>query len=59
LDDTLIRGISYSIAWRDMSAFGTLLQNAGFLLHEAKSIAEPTQEITYLGFVICSVTMTN
>ncbi len=58
LDDTLIRGPSYPVAWRDLRAFGALLQLAGFLLHEDKSVAEPTQTITYLGFIICSTSMT-
>jgi hypothetical protein len=58
LDDTLVRGPSYSLAWRDIRAVGELFQLAGFLLHRDKSVAEPTQTITYLGFVICSSTMT-
>ncbi len=58
LDDTLIRGPSYQIAWRDLRAFGELLQLAGFLLHRDKSVSEPTQTITYLGFIICSTSMT-
>jgi hypothetical protein len=58
LDDTLVRGPSYQIAWRDLRAFGALLQLARFLLHKTKSVAELTQTITYLGFIICSVTMT-
>jgi hypothetical protein len=58
LDDTLVRGPSYPLTWRDLRAFGGLLQLAGFLLHEDKSVAEPTQTITYLGFIICSTSMT-
>ncbi len=58
LDDTLLRGPTYHIAWQDLRAFGELLQLAGFLLHRDKSVSEPTQTITYLGFIICSCTMT-
>jgi hypothetical protein len=58
LDDTLLRGPTYDIAWRDLRAVGELFQLAGFLLHKTKSVDEPTQVITYLGFVICSRTMT-
>ncbi len=58
LDDTLLRGPTYDIAWRDFRVFGQLLQLAGFLLHEDKSVSEPTQVIKYLGFFIDSRTMT-
>ncbi len=58
LDDTLLRGMSYEVAWRDLRVVGQLLQLAGFLLHRVKSVYEPTQEIKYLGFIINSVTMT-
>ncbi len=58
LDDTLLRGPTYNVAWRDLRAFGELLQLAGFLLHRDKSVSEPTQIIMYLGFIICSRTMT-
>jgi hypothetical protein len=58
LDDTLLRGATRSLAWRDLRVFGQLLQLAGFLLHEDKSVDEPTQEIKYLGFIINSCSMT-
>jgi hypothetical protein len=58
LDDTLLRGPSYSVAWRDLRVLGQLFELAGFLLHRTKSVDEPTQEIKYLGFFINSVTMT-
>ncbi len=58
LDDMLVRAPEYNIAWRDLRAVGAFFQLAGFLLHKDKSVAEPTQTITYLGFVICSTDMT-
>jgi hypothetical protein len=58
LDDTLLRAPSFNVAWRDLRVLGQLFQLAGFLLHREKSVAEPTQEIKYLGFFINSVTMT-
>jgi hypothetical protein len=54
LDDTLLRAASYSLAWRDLRVFGQLLELAGFLLHRDKSVYEPTQVITYLGFILDS-----
>ena len=35
-----------------------LFEKLGFLPHPEKSVFEPTQIITFLGFVINSVTMT-
>ena len=58
IDDTLIRASLRLQAWTDIRAFGQLLQLAGFLLHESKSVTEPTQEIKYFGFFINSVSMT-
>jgi hypothetical protein len=54
LDDTLIRGDSRLIANHNIQLFGSLLQTAGFLLHETKSVAEAVQRIQYLGFLIDS-----
>jgi hypothetical protein len=58
LDDTLLRASQFAIAKRDLRVLGQLFQLAGFLLHEEKSVAEPTQEIKYLGFIINSRDMT-
>jgi hypothetical protein len=58
LDDTLLRAPSWSLAWRDLRVLGQLFELAGFLLHKDKSVAEPTQVITYLGFIIDSRDMT-
>ena len=58
IDDTLIRAQIQLHAWRDIRTFGHLLQLAGFLLHEDKSVVEPIQEIKYLGFIINSTSMT-
>jgi hypothetical protein len=58
LDDTLLRATAYDIAKRDLRVLGQLFQLAGFLLHEDKSVSEPTQEIKYLGFLINSRDMT-
>jgi hypothetical protein len=57
LDDTLLRATAYDIAQRDLRVLGQLFQLAGFLLHKAKSVSEPTQVIKYLGFLIDSRNM--
>jgi hypothetical protein len=57
LDDSLTRGPSFMSALRDHECFGNLLQLAGFLLHDAKSVKTPVQRIEHLGFIIDSTTM--
>jgi hypothetical protein len=58
LDDILLRGPTWLIAWQNLRVFGQLLQLAGFLLHGEKSVQEPTQVIQYLGFIIDSRNLT-
>ena len=58
LDDSLTRGDSQSETLQDHQCFGTLLQLAGFLLHEDKSVVKPTQIIEHLGFIINSISLT-
>ncbi len=60
LEDSLTRGPSFHQSDQTLSdhqTFGSLLQRAGFLLHEDKSVQIPTQRIEHLGFVIDSQTM--
>jgi hypothetical protein len=57
LDDSLTRAPSFETTLRDHQAFGTLLQWAGFLLLDVKSVQIPVQRIEHLGFVIDSCTM--
>jgi hypothetical protein len=57
LDDSLTRGSTYQETLRDHQCFGTLLQMAGFLLHENKSVKLPVQRIEHLGFIIDSCSM--
>jgi hypothetical protein len=57
LDDSLTCGPSLETTLQDHQCFGNLLQLAGFLLHEEKSVQFPVQRIEHLGFVIDSRTM--
>jgi hypothetical protein len=57
LDDSLTRGPSFHSTLRDHQCFGSLLQLAGFLLHEVKSVQVPIQRIEHLGFIIDSRSM--
>ncbi len=57
IDDSLIRGQEPTSTRADTLLFGSLLQHAGFLLNETKSVQEPTQRIQHLGFIIDSTEM--
>lgn len=57
IDDTLLAASSRDEAEFQTAAMATLLTNAGFLLHEEKSVPVPTQQLPFLGFVIDSVQM--
>jgi hypothetical protein len=57
MDDTLLRAPSFLKGTEDTQLVGNLFQQAGFLLHDAKSVQVPTQQIKYLGFIIDSQTM--
>jgi hypothetical protein len=57
LDDSLTRGPTFEETLNDHQCFGNLLQLAGFLLHDVKSVKFPVQRIEHLGFVIDSTSM--
>jgi hypothetical protein len=58
LDDTLTFDLSYEVTKSKSYQFADLLTEVGFLLHDTKSVREPTQRILFLGFIIDSTTMT-
>jgi hypothetical protein len=58
LDDTLTYDLSYDVTKSKSYQFADLLTEVGFLLHDTKSVREPTQRILFLGFIIDSTTMT-
>ena len=58
VDDSFLQADSYEDCIDNARDTILLLQNLGFKIHLEKSILIPTQEITFLGFVINSVDMT-
>ncbi|VDI36333.1 Hypothetical predicted protein [Mytilus galloprovincialis] len=58
IDDSLLISDSYSQCAINISDTVTLLDKLGFTIHPVKSVFEPTQTITFLGFVLNSITMT-
>lgn len=58
LDDFLIWADLRDDCWRSARRAVRFLKRLGFKINWEKSCLEPTQEIVYLGFLWCSVTMT-
>ena len=49
---------TYEECVRNISDTLWLADDLGFTVHKEKSVVVPTQQIIFLGFLICSVTMT-
>jgi hypothetical protein len=58
IDDSYLQGDNPHECWLNAKETVSLFQDLGFIIHPQKSIFIPTQELTFLGFVINSVTMT-
>ena len=58
LDDTYLQGLTYSRCKVNVLLTIRVLQALGFTIHPSKSVVDPVQEITTLGFVINSLRMT-
>ena len=57
IDDSYLQGDTYEECKHNVQDSVNLFEKLGFLPHPEKSVFEPTQIITFLGFVINSVTM--
>jgi hypothetical protein len=57
VDDIYIQGNSARQCWQSVKESVDLLQQLGFIINFKKSVFYPTQEITFLGFILNSVTM--
>ena len=58
IDDSYYQGDTREECKQNVQETVNLFENLGFLPHPEKSVFEPTQVITFLGFVIDSVNMT-
>ena len=58
IDDSYLQGDTYEECKHNVQDSVNLFEKLGFLPHPEKSVFEPTQITTFLGFVINSVTMT-
>ena len=58
LDDSWLMGKTHEDCSVNVRATKQLLSNAGFIINEKKSVFEPVQRISFLGFNLDSVSMT-
>lgn len=56
IDESCLQGSTYSKCKQNITV--TLMDSLGLKLQPEKSVLEPTQQIIFLGFLLCSVTMT-
>ena len=58
IDDSYLQGGTFSDCNTNVAATTKLFTDLGFILNHEKSVFEPKQVITFLGFVLNSVTLT-
>ena len=58
IDDSFLQSDTYEECVRNISDTLWLADDLGFTVHKEKSVVVPTQQIIFVGFLICSVTMT-
>lgn len=58
IDDSCLQGSTYSKCKQNIKDTVTLMDSLGLTVQPEKSVLEPTQQIIFLGFLLCSVTMT-
>jgi len=58
IDDSCLQGYTYNSCQQNINDTVELLDKLGFTISLKKSVLIPTQKIVFLGFVLCSTTMT-
>ncbi|MEW8548295.1 MAG: hypothetical protein AB2693_32730 [Candidatus Thiodiazotropha sp.] len=58
IDDSFLQSDTYDECVRNISDTLHLADNLGFTVHKTKSVVIPSQTIIFVGFLICSVSMT-
>ena len=58
IDDSCLRGATFSLCEQNIEDTVKLMDSLGLTVHPGKSVLVPTQQIIFLGFLLCSVTMT-
>lgn len=58
IDDSLLQSDTREQCIKNIQDTILLVDDLGFTIHQEKSVVIPTQQITFVGFILCSVTMT-
>ena len=58
IDDSFLQSDTYEECVQNVSDTLQLADDLGFTVYKQKSVVVPTQQIIFVGFLICSVTMT-
>jgi len=58
IDDSFLQADSYAECTDNVKLSVNLFESLGFIIHPVKSVFKPTQELTFLGFIINSKDMT-
>ena len=58
IDDSCLQGSTYESCMWNIKDTVTLMDSLGLTVHPRKSVLVPTQQIIFLGFLLCSITMT-
>ncbi|XP_053391152.1 uncharacterized protein LOC128553983 [Mercenaria mercenaria] len=58
IDDSCLQGLTYGECLINVRDTVKLLDDLGLTVHPTKSVLIPCQTIVFLGFVLCSITMT-
>lgn len=58
IDDSCLQGSTFDECQRNILSTVKLMDSLGFTVHTDKSVLLPTKQIVFLGFLLCSETMT-
>lgn len=58
IDDSCLQGNSYNSCLVNIHDTVTLMDSLGLTVHPKKSVFEPCKSIIFLGFILCSISMT-
>jgi hypothetical protein len=58
IDDSWLVGDSYQSCMRNVNETVQLMDKLGFTVNRTKSVLEPCKKLIFLGFILCSESMT-
>ncbi|MCG7876290.1 MAG: hypothetical protein JAZ03_08585 [Candidatus Thiodiazotropha taylori] len=58
IDDSCLIGLTYNDCLRNISDTVSLMDELGLTVHTEKSVLKPSKQVSFLGFVLCSESMT-